>query len=135
MCGRRPDISVFWQKRKNENKRRDGIYEGRKGKAKHRMTGAFARCCSPFKCNEQSDAMQCYVSYVKTEWMETEWKLFLFSMWMKNILFYKEIRRRRYCVAINFVFILEVLGVYVFIEIDVIMKYEYIQKEWQQHDI
>ena len=43
------------------------------------------RCCSPFKCNEQSDALQCYVSYVKTEWMEeTEWKLFLFSMWMKN---------------------------------------------------
>ena len=43
-----------------------------------------AWCCSPFKCNEQSDALQCYVSYVKTEWMETEWKLFLFSMWMKN---------------------------------------------------
>ena len=40
----------------------------------------------------------------------------------KHILFHKEMEE---CVAINFVFIQKILGVYSFIEIYVIMKYEY----------
>ena len=73
------------RERMRKNKRRDGIYKkGGRGRQSLAWLVLLLRCCSPFKCNEQSDALQCYVSYVKTEWMETEWKLFLFSMWMKN---------------------------------------------------
>ena len=98
------------------------------------MTGAFARCCSPFKCNEQSDAMQCYVSYVKLNgWRQNENYSFSLCGW-KTFCFIKKWEEED-CVTNNFVFIKKVLGVYAFIEIDVIMKYEYIQKEWQQHDI
>ena len=42
----------------------------------------------------------------------------------KHILFYKEIKEEE-CVTINFVLLLEILGVYVFFEIYDIMKYEY----------
>ena len=86
------------RERMRKNKRRDGIYKkGGRGRQSLAWLVLLLRCCSPFKCNEQSDALQCYVSYVKTEWMETEWKLFLFSMWMKNILFYKEMKRKTLC--------------------------------------
>ena len=42
----------------------------------------------------------------------------------KHILFYKEIKEEE-CVAINFVFLRKILGVYVSNEIYDIMKYEY----------
>ena len=42
----------------------------------------------------------------------------------KHILFYEEIKEEE-CVTINFVLLLEILGVYVFLEIYDIMKYEY----------
>ena len=42
----------------------------------------------------------------------------------KHILFYEEIEEEE-CVAINFLFIGRILGVYVHIEIYFIMKYEY----------